>query len=40
MVMGVVGFGSLFAVSGAVVGSAVGLLTARPAKAAAEATKA
>jgi len=40
MVMGVTGVGALFAVSGAVVGSAVGLLTVKPAKAAAAASKA
>ena len=40
MVMGVTGVGSLFAVGGAVAGAAVGLLSATPSKAAAEATKA
>jgi hypothetical protein len=40
MVMGVTGVGSLFAVSGAVAGAAVGLLAATPSKTAAEATKA
>jgi hypothetical protein len=40
MVMGVTGVGSLFAVSGAVAGAALGVLAGTPAKAAAEATRA
>jgi hypothetical protein len=40
MVMGVTGVGSLFAVSGAVAGAALGVLAGSPAKAASEATRA
>ncbi len=40
MVMGALGVGSLFAVGGAVAGAAIGVLTAAPAKPAAESSKA